>query len=245
MTRKFFRFVWRANALIIAAAGLAALLWMVGLSLFLLADWIGPPSIHQALPVAEDRTGAPSPEEDAPKEYTAAFMKHGDTDLLRASVYRDALIVRGGLSDSRGYKSSNSEIDWIFYDPAARDPEASTWRLLQDDPVLLIDARLLEEPKERAPRSLAVFVRYVTEDGNEDGLLTASDPTRYALADAHGQAFNRLALEGEYVSLTVTSADEAILVLKQDQELLFAHLDLGARTVSHEVRAPISAVSQD
>ncbi len=245
MSRRFFRSVWRFNGLLIALVSSLALLWLLVISAWFVIDWIGPRVAQQVLPVTEERTGDVPNEREEIAESASGFSELGDTGLLYSPIYRDALVVRGGLRASTGYKSTNSEVDWLIYDPTETDPDLASWRLLQRDPALLIDARLLSDEDSKPAKALAVFVRYVTEDGNDDGLLTGSDPIRYALASARGRALTDLDLAGDFVSLTLLSDREAVLVLDQGRSLLFAHLDLNSRSVLRTVSAPLGAKPVD
>lgn len=248
MSRRFFRFLWRVNAVLIALAGSIAILGMLGVGALVFHDWMRPLDVQQILPVDEERT-APRGEEPVIEETVSAFYPLGASGLLRATVTRKAQVSRGSLRDSGGYKETSSEVDWLFYDPEATDPSDATWRLLDQSPALLAQALLLEEVlpdgARRRPQPVAIFARYATRDGNGDGLLTWSDPETLALAGPTGRDLTPLDLPGVFVGLNQRSSREAVLTLKDGNNLRFVHLDLENRTVLRTVETPFGLVTQD
>lgn len=223
---RFFALVWRFNALLIAAVGVAGLLGMATLGAALAYEALGPLATQQVMAVEEARDATP---EDAtpPKEQIGALSPIGATGLLSSPVWIDAEIAYASV---RGPKSSRNVIDWLIYDPAT----GGSRHLIGARPTLLVDADLLRwRAAEGAPlEDRALFLRYVQADSTGDGLLTGRDQEIFALARPDGRGLTPLDLTGRFVGLQQISRDEAVLAIEDEAGFHAVHLDLARRAVT-------------
>ncbi len=224
---RFWRLVWRFNALIIAAAGALIL----AVLLFALADEVNrlirAQKASQVLPVAAERDGAAAREVETALQ---GFARLEDTALLYAAVVRRARVRDGMLGSSRyGGKSSVNVIDWLIYDPAS----GASRRLLGLPQSLLFGVETLrfQGPEDDRPRARALLLRYAVEDSNSDGLLTERDAARIGLAAPDGTGFVALDIEGSLVNAVVISPTEAVARVDAPDGPRAVHLDLVARRI--------------
>lgn len=237
-TQRFFRLVWRFNAVAIAAAAMV----VIGGGLLVAASlaWqvFGSLKTSQVAvataPKTETETGAPK---SAPVERPAGFSTLGRTGLLYSEIFNVEAVPQSGIA-RRYRKASRNALDWLIYDPAT----GGSRMLIGARPNLLIEARLLSwRASADAPlEDRALFLRYVQTDSSGDGFLSASDQAVFALARPDGRDLTPLAITGELVSLTLIGRTEAVLLTRTDDGAVATHLDLVAKRVTRSARLPLA-----
>lgn len=217
----FFQWVWRFNALAIAAlallGGAVAAFGAVEIARGLLAER----SVRAVIP--------PGPK-DAPvgaaaEQRLGALAPLGETGLLWAPLTRVSTLQRGYSS-----KAASAVIDYLIYDPSSGESRM----LLNRRPGLVLSAELLRPGSTyNAPpaRAAALLVRFVEADGDGDGRLDHGDPSALALAAPDGTGLAVVAEGVTFLGVTTLSRELAVATLREEGEdgtRTFAlHLDLG------------------
>lgn len=233
----FWRRLWRFNALVIAVAGLAVLVAATLVSATIVYEVLRRPTQSaQVVAIDPDRQADEQPVDVKPEGLNAL----GDTGLVYASLTANAEVRRAGLR-RYGSKSVVNVIDWLIYDPRSAAPPR---RLIGRDVSLLIEATLLSyDPPgaELATEDLAIFVRFVSEDTNGDGLLTRRDAQTYAIASNDGRDLTPLEISGEFLGLKTVSARETLLSVWTEGRAQIAHIDLPTKKIVRRAQVETGA----
>lgn len=220
MRKGFFSYVWRFNALAIAAVS-AIGLFVVSYAAFQIAREIFYRP-YQAQDMArvetKDSLGAPQPVRTDLS--VANFSPLRGTDLLWAQ-----LIATQDYDFRYSSKEASSTRNVIFYDVKS----GKSRKLLPSDAAVILDTRELREddPQGTKPPKALLF-SFVDKDTNGDGLLNRDDGVTLALAQANGEGLTRIEeaggqLKGETL---VTAANEIVVMTERDGALKALHIDL-------------------
>jgi hypothetical protein len=239
--QRFFEWVWRANALILFAAGIAALVGGATLAAFIVRDRFREAPQEETREIA----GASLEEWQAQLGY---FTRVRGTQLLRASLSTDEeeraepdLLVSGR---SYAYYLADSTVNLLHVELASG---AARWLFpghgqrvieVRDIPTISEVSETSPAP-ELAPVSATVFV-FVDSDTNGDGKLWHDDSKRVAIAEPDGARFTPLLSDVERVhAIEEVDATRIAIFYTQAGSVRLANVDLpGFRVVTDAKLAP-------
>ena len=220
-TSSFFKGLWRFNAMLIAAAGLVALL--VG-SYALLA--IGKSTLRErhVVNVARSDSSATGVS-DAGSIVVGHFSQIAGTSHVWASMQR-----RDQHAQRYYSKTASNVIDYVFYDVAT----GKSHRLRGKDDGLILRAEHIGPSRkidaEASPDALLVTI--VEQDTSGDGLLSMSDERTLALARPNGSELTSIVKGVEKVlGWTRVSARESVVMVQMAKRTFALHVDLTALTL--------------
>lgn len=219
-TRRFFRTVWRLNALIILLAGVLACGFVAVATLALLRDITRTRHVSNVVNVAPEQRGRD-------RTSLGSFVRVEGTQVFRAP-----LNIEQEFDLSVASKETTSIQNYLFYDPAL---DRSYW-LRAGAPALFADSHELPERdfEERLP-IVAMLYEIVERDTDGDQRLTESDLKVIALADPAGTRLTPL-LTGvaEVHAADITSGNAALIIYTTSGKLHAATVDVVARKVTHD-----------
>ncbi|MEZ5853381.1 MAG: hypothetical protein R3D67_01030 [Hyphomicrobiaceae bacterium] len=215
---RFFRLVWRMNAL--AIAGLCVLGLLLGTyALFQVTR-------HETRPILASGI-APTNPQPSERLTIGAFSWLEPARLLWAPV-EDGANYRLGLHS----KTASSIRNYVIYDVA----QATARYLLSDHSALITDARLLrqrnETPASPPPPAKAILVSLVKSDTNGDGYLTRTDDATLLMAAADGSDVRALAFEpGRLLDARLLGDTEALIMMARPAGVEAIHIALADRKI--------------
>jgi hypothetical protein len=220
MSNRFFRLLWRFNALAIAVCGLLGLFVGSIVAVQLARDVFRMP--YQARDIARTNTEAPAGGANGVQEKlsVSSFSRINGTHVLWAPVTVD---------QTYDYRYSSKEAastrNYVLYDTAT----GTTRSLLDNNRQIVLEARELRRPESdmKAPLE-ALFFALVENDSNGDGLLTSTDKISIALCRPDGQGLTKI---GKAIGRTIgelVSDDGRTLIVMQDDNghITATHIDL-------------------
>lgn len=225
----FFRWVWRFNAVALAAVlvvgGLLALVGLVSIILEATRE-------RDVSDLVDHRPEASKTVIEAAGRLTPL----GRTGLLWAPVTRES---EAALVYSS--KQVSATVDYVFYDPET----GSSRMLIGKRPSLVASARMLRPPQDDgdpAGDDLALLVTLVEEDGNKDGRLSLRDPISLALASPRGENLAVVAKGSSLLGVATVSDTLAIATIREETEsgprTIAVHLDLATRRATRREPLP-------
>jgi len=206
---RFFRFVWRVNAIIIFAAGAAAVFALCYSLIEAGRDVEGPPM--RADGVVNLATGQVD---------RTRFDFHGCEWIEGAHVFSARLVSFqecGGGPESEVRATRN----YVFYDPQSRTQQ---WLVDNNDWLFMRDHALcadrIKNEEEESQSILAFLYEFVDTDTNGDRRLTGADVVSLGLSDSKGGSFTvvRRGIE-EVLDYTVTSPSSVVVFYLASGEL--------------------------
>lgn len=232
---RFFRLVWRFNALALAAVAVVALL----LGGYGLAEVLRHETRQiQAINIT------PAPEHAREELEIGAF-----TPLAPGPVLWAPVTARVDYALGRHSKQATSVRNYLFYDTEQR----TSWRLLPDNRRLVLSVQPLRTRQaadwsaaEPTPAH-ALAVSLGDRDTNGDGLLTRNDDIAFGMARPDGTDFKRLEIgPGQLATAHLASETEAVLIVARPDGAEAVHVALpDARIVArHRIDAGLAPKAQ-
>jgi hypothetical protein len=225
-SHRFFRIVWRINAIVLLVAAAAAVL-ILGIGAVALGrDMFRTWGEREAVTVAGQRV-------------ESSRFQFEDFELLAGTgVLRSPLVVY----ESYGFGSSGGGraiLNYLYYDSSTRNAH---W-LLKDNEKLIwwsCDLKTSATPPAES-RTLGSLYAVVESDSDHDGQLTSSDLSSILLTDSAGSQKTRI-LErvSDIQGCEVLSPSSAVLFYVSKSELRAATLDLGQLRIGSD--ASLAAV---
>lgn len=228
-TSRLFRWVWRFNAVVIAAAASLAIVLGLAALIALVADVFAPRHVRNVVP-SRPLTTAP------PQETVGRFSTLGGTSYLWAAINNSA-ITRGAYLSKR----THSSVDFIVYDPAT----GASRRILGSSKALLLaaDPVRVRQADGRLGAATALLLQIVDQDTTGDGRLSARDLTVIALARPDGSGLKRLDdIKSERLhGWHVRSDGQVVVFASAGGKLTAFHIDPVSQTIT--ARHAIGAVA--
>jgi hypothetical protein len=224
---RFFRLVWRANALVIFLAGILA----SAVALFALAFiWREQTRTHEVRGVV-NIAGAEVQQE---RYRLGNFERLKHVHLLRAALTSEQEYDQVAFS-----KSASATRNYLFFDPATHK---SRWLLPSNDQVFLVDDDLFYPAESRYKDDEGSFrgtlLLVVDRDTNGDDRLNQQDAKAIAIAALDGSVYRVIVEQiDEYHGQYVSGEDEVIVFFTQRATMTSAAIDLS--TFSLRWSAPL------
>jgi hypothetical protein len=225
-SHRFFRIVWRINAIVLLLAAAAAILLLGIGAVELGADFFRSRGDRDVVTVAGQRV-------ESSRFQFEDFERLPGTNVLRAPL---VVYESYGFASSGGGRATRN---YLYYDSSTRNAH---W-LLPDNKKLISWSCDLKTSKTslEEPRVLGSLYAVVEQDFDHDGQLTSSDLSSVLLTDPAGvketQIFDRVSsIQG----CEVLSPASAVLFYVLKSELRAATLDLGQLRVESD--ASLAAV---
>jgi hypothetical protein len=198
-SNRFFRFLWRANALVIfCVALLAGLLGLYGL-FYILKDNIRNREVTDVLIV--------NPEQQVEEETILGYPRPvAGTAFVRIPLYREQKTNISYYS-----KSSNANtVNEIFVDGTTGE---SVWLFKGTQRLILGTIDVLSKLKAEAPLVTAVVYTIADEDTDANGRLTSSDHVNVGFSNPQGTKYTSLLDGVEKLFATEQIADDRLMVV--------------------------------
>ncbi|WP_020177727.1 hypothetical protein [Methylopila sp. M107] len=233
----FFRFVWRANALLILFAALGTALVLGAFAAFnlapLLREFTDGPDFHPAPKQGEQKDPAAEP---AGGVRIGSFQASGD--VYYAPLYRTLdrdEAKPASFSKSSGYDAR--ALNLVFFDPAKDEVR----RLLPDERGLITQQTTLRDGNDLSGRVRALLLTYIPADTDGDGRLDDGDAKRIILVRPDGSAMATLADGVDALDTTwrVDGAATLRYFTRVGEEVSFGEVDLDSFAVPAEKKVPL------
>lgn len=223
MMRRAFRLLWRFNAIVIALAGLAAI--VIGLFvLYEIAEWR---TARYRVPVTASPEAGKTAEPE-PELSIGNFTRVGATTVLSAPIGTG---YKGGGGKFSGYGKDPVERNVVFYDLAT----GASQRLLPQNNAVVLNWKPLwaKEEDYRVKPPQALLFQIIEADTNGDKVLDSSDGFMLALTQPDGSGLRRL--DGPFDRLlgeTFTpGGEELVLMVDSRGKVEALHVDLASFAV--------------
>jgi hypothetical protein len=221
--RRFYAFVWRANALMIFAVGAGCLLGLLFAAFMAFKSMSRPRHLEDTINISEGQVGKTD-------EKLGKFSAIEGSAMLRAPLHLEQEYA--GLHNVS--KGTSAIQNYLYFDPASH---ASHW-LINGNGGLILDTRDLPARNYGAKEEAAVeavFYALVDTDSNGDGKLTDADQMTIAISDPNGKHFVRLFSKVDGVNSVHLSGKGALVVLyTAGKQLHAADVDLNSGKVVRE-----------
>lgn len=210
---RFFSLVWRANALVILAAGLAGLVLIMIVLAEIGRGFLEPRRVQGVVNLASE-------EIESESFHFGRFEEIPGTDFLSAPLYTEQGYSLGSIS-----KSSESPRNYLFYDPVSG---AAHW-LLPDNQGLVEDRFEFPPPRydEKRERVRAILWQVIASDTNGDHKLTQNDLSVVLASGPAGQPLRELVSGVQQVlGANQFTSDRVVLMYVKDHRLRAAVLSI-------------------
>ena len=233
-TERFFRWVWRFNALAIAGAALVGVLIAAVCALHIARTFLSVGRHIASGDVAPMRDKISRP----PNTPEGRVLDVGTFSLIRGTTMLAAPISVRTTSDYFRYSSGSSDSypgslthNWVFYDYANGESRS----LLPSDDGVILETRELRAdtgPADSAPKALMYLL--AEQDTNQDGTLSHADRTVIALARADGKDLIRFPdVPGNVLAKQLSAdASKLIVMTNWDGKIQATHIDLATFKVT-------------
>lgn len=222
---RFFRTVWRFNAIVIMATGIIAIAFLVFACLMVYKELGRDRSVRNIVNI-----------EEAAGE-SELWELGRITDVQGSSVIMLPLHSEQSYSRGSYNKSTSSVRNYLFMDTLNNEKH---W-LLSHNNYLITNAEQLpgeqygEDPKDAA----AIIYKIIKSDTSGDGLLTESDLQTLALSKADGALFTEFAKDIDHlVGYKTTNSNSVLVIFQRDKVGYFLTVDLSTFEVSNEGQLP-------
>jgi hypothetical protein len=219
---RFFKYVWRFNALAIAVASIL----MVVLGLYAAATIFKaetrPRQVTNVVNVGE--------KDKISEEFTLGSVQTIEgTPYVQIPLYRGQSYASAGSLYSK--TSERNTANYLFLNTATYE---SRW-LFDGAGQLITDSEVLFSKLKRSPdearTGVGIILTIVEKDSNGDNRLTDKDAVSLAVSDVDGGRYRKLVEGIERLHVVRQIADDKVLVLYQkDQETVFELYSLPSMT---------------
>lgn len=218
MSSRFFRNLWRLNAITIAICGLLGVAIALFAAVKIASDvfrWT-----YRAQDIARVKLADPAKPAIQTEFAAGQFRPVRGTTIAMAP-----LIAKQTYDYSYSSKDATSERNYVFYDTVSG---ISLKLLPQDTQIVLSHTELRADGEDGAAAPKAMLFQLVETDSNADGILSHADKATLALSRNDGSELTRLDLAPTSMHGTIVTADGATLVIfiADDNGLSAQHVDL-------------------
>jgi hypothetical protein len=217
------RSIWRFNGIVIAAAGVMAIIVMVFVSYKIAREVFGRRSVSSVVNVVQERTHRES------------------LSLSRFSRIQGSSLVAAQLEAEQEFQSSyyskagSSSRNYLFFDTSSK---TSHWLLPTNSSLILTNHEILEDTSKvnREERKIvALLYEVVSKDTNADGRLDFNDKkslTLYRVSD--GRVGTVLDNFDMFLGLTQSSWSDLTIFFRDNEKVFFAHIDVTLGTLAEK-----------
>ncbi|AOX02782.1 hypothetical protein BJP34_28055 [Moorena producens PAL-8-15-08-1] len=222
---KFFRFVWRFNAIVIMASGLLAIAVLAFAAIEIVRSTTRDRQGINIVNVDDDSSSS--------QEWELGNLKEVDgTTYLMVPLYSDQ-----SYSQSYYSKSTRSTRNYLFLDSETGN---SKWLFAKNDYLIASD-RFISETNDKENNRLeskpviAVLYQLIKQDTNGDGRLTNNDMLTIALTHPNGNDYQEV-LSGvdKFLGYKVLKANSLLILYQRDGIAYSAKVSLENFTLSNE-----------
>lgn len=219
-TNAFFRFIWRANALMIFFAALALGL---GLLVTVVGNFILWPN-DRGMPAPPPAEGAGTTPDTKPATIAVGPITRAEGAIYQFSLLRRSAERNAGvsLSDIKGYREATT-VNVIFFDAAS----GALRRLFPNDDGVVVEQVEAIEIGSRSNVRARLF-GYVRADTDRDGRLTRSDERRYLVTKPDGSGAVTVAENVESLDLMPIASGARTLSFfaRKGDQVRYGEIDL-------------------
>jgi len=210
-TNRFFDYVWRFNALAIAAAAILCILLGVYAGVTIFKQETRSRRVTNVVNIGD--------KDKISEEFTL-----GTPSTIAGTQYVRVPLYRGQSYSGASYYSKSSEqnvVNYLFLNSSTNE----SWWLFENAGQLLISSQVLTNKLKTMPdehnAAVAIIYTVVERDSNGDNRLTDKDAVSLAASDVDGTKYRKL-IEGiERLYSVQQIADDKVLVLYlKDQKTL-------------------------
>lgn len=206
---KFFKYVWRFNALIIAGAA-AIFVFLLGGSIVI--DLFQNKTRERGVANVVNLGGSGKADEKFVLGYPARIV---GTHYVKIPLYRDQSHDRSDYASS----SQKTEVNYIFLNASTNE---SKWLLENTNQLFISDTALTEKslPAETS-KAVAIVYTMVDNDSDGDGRLTTKDLITLSTSNIDGTDHRKL-IQGidRLYSVTQTADDKVLVLYEKNRETL-------------------------
>ncbi|WP_424102530.1 hypothetical protein [Moorena producens] len=222
---KFFRFVWRFNAIVIMASGLLAIAVLAFAAIEIVRSTTRDRQGMNIVNVDDDSSSSP--------EWELGNLREVDgTTYLMVPLYSDQ-----SYSQSYYSKSTRSTRNYLFLDSETGN---SKWLFAKNDYLIASD-RFISETNDKennrleSKQVIAVLYQLIKEDTNGDGRLTNNDLLTIAFTHPKGNDYQEV-LTGvdKFLGYKVLKANSLLILYQRDGIAYSAKVSLENFTLSNE-----------
>ncbi len=217
-TNRFFRLVWRLNALVIAAVSVLGLI-LGGYGLVQVAS-------HETRPLRATSIARSDPA--VPQKLAIGAFSWLESNRLLWAPLEASTDYRLGLHS----KSASSIRNYVVYDVT----NSQARHILPDTKGLIASAIVLRSqtsaPADPLTPAKAIVLAHIEADANGDGLLTRTDAATVMIAAGDGSDAKPLELEpGRLIDARLVSDTEALVMIARVAGVEAVHIALATRTI--------------
>ena len=218
---RFFPLIWRINALVILAFGLAALSGLLFSAVLLYRDLTHARHAEGVLDIVEKQA-------DTAKASLGDFHAVEGTTVLRAS-----LNLRPDSAAGYSSKGTSPKKNYLYFDTLSH---ASYWLMPGNRGVILGTTELSSPSTEQPERATlqAIVYELVDADTNGDGKLTGDDLVTIGVSDPVGRRFVRLLSKVEHFNSAHLGKGTLVVLYASSGKLRAAEVDLNSHKIVRE-----------
>ena len=219
---RFFSLVWRANALVILAAGLAGVALVAVVFFQMLRSFIEPRRVEGVVNLANE-------EVESEAFHFGEFERIAGSEYLSAPLYTEQDYALGSVS-----KYSRASRNYLFYDTKSGKAH---WLLPTNEG--LVESRWPFPPCCRVkprPPVVAVLWEIIDTDSNGDDKLTGNDLSSIYVSGPAGSAPKLLLSDVQQViGTSELDSSAALMMFLRGNTLRAARIDLESQSVVSDV----------
>ncbi|EGJ35684.1 MULTISPECIES: hypothetical protein [Moorena] len=226
---KFFRFVWRFNAIVIMATGLLAIAVLAFAAIEIVKSTTRERQGINIVNVNDDSSSS--------QEWELGNLREVDgTTYLMVPLYSDQSYTQSYYS-----KSTRSTINYLFLDS---ETGKSKWIFANNDYLITSDS-FISETNDRANNRveskpvIAVLYHLIKQDTNGDGRLTNNDMLTIAFTHYNGNDYQEVVSGVDrFLGYKVLNANSLLILYQRDAIAYSAKVSLDNFALSNETELP-------
>jgi hypothetical protein len=222
--KKFFRVIWRINAILICLCGVL-LVALLGFGLFSMISETFAQRGSGSVP-ANPATAA---DKNASKLSVSKVENLDGTTIVRGTIDYSASEGRGGASFSSGYDAGTT-CNYVFYDTVT--DQVST--LLAANNCVIVKSDDFYFPSEPCDKRVTKWTSYVVadKDTNGDGVISDADLKSFAVAQASGQDYHVYLTDlDEVLNTQLMGESDFYVYYEKGGNLFVSRLDLANKKI--------------
>lgn len=224
---KFFRWIWRVNALLLLVGGFV-ILTVIAVALYpSVKDFLrGNPVYH-----ASDMVNVEESAHIDSEWKLGGFRPIPNTNSMMSPVYSKQE-YEIGLSS----KSASSTRNYFFLNSADK---TTRWLVPTNKYLFLDDSEIKENAADNNSKILAISYKLVKSDANGDGRLTQSDKQTFAISDTDGSNFTELVGDiDEFLGNEQQNSNSLLLFYRSNSKNFLAEILISERKLIQTKELP-------